>query len=32
MTNEQPSELAEPGVGSFDDPAAFVARSLRPSS
>ena len=25
MTNEQSSELAEPGVGSFDDPAAFVA-------
>src|SRR5260370_16517262 len=28
MTNEQSSELAEPGVGSFDDPAAFVAAQL----
>jgi hypothetical protein len=28
MTNEQSSELAEPGVGSFDDPAAFVAVQL----
>jgi hypothetical protein len=28
MTNEQSSELADPGVGSFDDPAAFVAAQL----
>jgi hypothetical protein len=28
MTNEQAAELAEPGVGSFDDPAAFVASQL----
>ncbi len=28
MTNEQSSELAEPSVGSFDDPAAFVAAQL----
>ena len=28
MTNEQSSELAEPGVGSFNDPAAFVAAQL----
>src|SRR5258708_6659156 len=28
MTNEQSSELAEPSVGSFDDPAVFVAAQL----
>jgi hypothetical protein len=28
MTNEQSSALAKPGVGSFDDPTAFVAAQL----
>jgi hypothetical protein len=28
MTNEQSSKLAEPDVGSFDNPAAFVAAQL----
>jgi len=28
MTHEESAELAEPGVGSFDDPAAFVASEL----
>jgi hypothetical protein len=30
MTNEQATELSEPGVGSFDDPAAFVAAQFAP--
>jgi len=28
MTHQESAELAEPGVGSFDDPAAFVASEL----
>ena len=28
MANKQPSELSEPGVGAFDDPAALVAPEL----
>ena len=30
MTNQKSAELAEPGVGSFHDPAAFVAPHLAP--
>ena len=25
MTDQQPAELTEPGIGAFDDPAAFVS-------
>jgi hypothetical protein len=28
MTNEEPAELTEPGVGAFDNPASFVASEL----
>jgi hypothetical protein len=28
MANQQPAELTEPGVGAFDDPAAFVSPQL----
>ena len=28
MTNQQPAELTEPGIGSLHDPAAFVAPQL----
>ena len=30
MANQQPTELTEPSVGAFDDPAAFVAAQLAP--
>jgi hypothetical protein len=30
MTNQKPAELAEPSIGSLDDPAAFVASHLSP--
>ena len=30
MTNQQPAKLAEPGVGSFHDPAALITSQFAP--